>query len=190
MTDVDTLSRLELVLDRLERLVPNVADDPGDPTLFATVPPTVVAGELITSAWGNNVVAELGAPRSTQLRAPSQSIASGAQVAFTWDTEIVDNGGWHATGSSQAICPMAGLYGVMLAVGFNSGTASAQCDVVLNLGGTLYSVVIPAGKASATLTTMVPMIVGTIVEGRLYNGTGAAAFFNATISIFYLRATG
>lgn len=128
--------------------------------------------------------------RGVGLSESSQAIAGGAQVAFSWSTEQYDTHSYHGSGSSTITIPsgLSGLYAVTLRVGVGgTGIITEVCDIVLNLDGTLYQTPILAGKTGGVISAIVPMGVGEVIEGRVYNGMVGPQFFNASIHLNYLR---
>lgn len=80
----DNLDRLELLVSRLEQL--GISAAPRAPVDPDGTPGTVATGELIESAWGNSVVANIDALYRSQPRSPGPYVGAWPPAGQGWPT--------------------------------------------------------------------------------------------------------
>lgn len=183
MSDTTSLARLEALVARLEALAPPPDDlAPG----VTAIPPYVTAGELIESAWGNDVVdtlIELSTRRGNSA-AGSTSIAAGGTQQLGWQN--LTNPDWGAGPTFIAPSYAKGLYHLSLRV---EGPGIAQTlyagvwlNVVNAVGSPTFANSINPGMQETSVSGLVTMNPGAQLGVVVFNPTAAAAFFDAFLT--------
>lgn len=73
---------------------------------------------------GPGLFSPLSASQITRVqRTANQSITSATWTAVSWDTEVVDDGGWWNSGTATRITPGAGIFAFMVMCAWNSNSS-------------------------------------------------------------------
>jgi len=149
--------------------------------MASNLPPQVASGELITSAWGNQVVAELQRLRG-QVWAPFLHAGSSASALGTYD-----NG---TTNLGPFTYPVRVTVMVEVAAGVGTVQTQWAADIIrLDTGGVAIST--PGGTASlANAYGFVPLSMSWDVTAGLAAGFKTRTAYQAGTGTFYYSARG
>jgi hypothetical protein len=141
-------------------------------------PTTVVSGQPIASAWGNDVVDTVSVSRGLGLSQSGISVATGQTVNYTWDFESGDSHGFYTPGSQYITIPggQEGVYAANFKCMVTSPTDQV-IDVSLYVAGSLQMAWILPGKVTTTLSVVRYMPAGSSFNCQAWNGATVGLWF-------------
>ena len=151
-----------------------------------------VTGEVVTAANMNtyvrlNLEALRNAPACRVFNSSAISVATGALVLLTFNSERFDNDGIHSTttNTGRLTCVTAGAYLITGAFSFAASAAGSQRSGLVRLNGVTQIGNLDAQRngasaTSLTISTIYKLAVGDYVELGVFQDTGGSLNVNAS----------
>lgn len=172
------------------------AASPADPSLAAFPNALVLARVTVPAAAGTILNANIADVRTivgrvgcTLRRAANQSLTNAIQTAIAWDTEDVDNDGFHAPSDDDIIIPagLGGIYSITtrMVSSVNWGSGGASDRFAIEIGGVLhYMPMGPSSQPNQTASVEMPIAAGTSVRILATQNSGGAANFTGAVYVY------
>ena len=139
------------------------------------------SGDVLTAA-------ELNAFRQVTILQDTISVANGTNVFPTFSTELIDVGGWHASGAASIVAPYDGIYlAIANVVGINSNNR-ALVNILVN-GSNRASLDNNSGGYDLSASAHLELNATDLVTVSLFQSSGGTQTPVVTFSLELVRRT-